>query len=178
MTRHRDDASTGLLGFICQTALALKPRVRLPATHNAPGVWFTSSPSLWRGRAERRTPDCVRSLACESGKAHEFSHHGHTGPSGVPHAVRRDGLCARRPRWSLRVTTVRRACAYRRHDLGTLAGHHRSQRPARPHLAQGNCAGTIRAFTVRGRRCRHPGCFSQPGVRTPASRPPHPASRS
>ena len=30
---------------------------------------------------------CTRSLACENKKAHEHSHHGHTGSPGIPYAM-------------------------------------------------------------------------------------------
>jgi hypothetical protein len=30
---------------------------------------------------------CARSLACEISKAHEHSHHGHTGTPGIPYAM-------------------------------------------------------------------------------------------
>ena len=60
----------------------------------------------------------------------------------------------------------------------SLAGRERSQRPARPHLAQGNRAGTIHAFRRPWVALSSSGALFTPGPSNAASRPPHPVPRT
>jgi hypothetical protein len=95
---------------------------------NAPGLCVNVPPSKNEG---------VRNAGCRTHpqprvqkvKAHELVTTNTPDASGVPHAVRSDGISAWRPRRTLRVSAVCRAFAYRRHDLRLRRERDRTGRP-------------------------------------------------
>jgi len=86
-----------ILVFECQTAAVIADMTSHSRDAIAPEV-CDERPALWlRGRAERRTRD-ASAASCAKVKAHELVATKAPDASGVPHAVRSDGVSAWRPR--------------------------------------------------------------------------------
>lgn len=87
--------------------------------------------------------------------------------------MRSDRLFAWRPRRTLRVSAVCRACAYRHHDLRLRRGRDRNSRPGLIWCGA-TAPGRRTPSSVRARRSRHPAALFTHRLSNAASRPPHP----